>query len=87
MYFCKAVAQQEHERDRDGRRDKRRQARHRNEKQDEIGTHHNEIAMGEVHQPHDAEDQRQASGKQRVKAAEQNALEYCVDPDHAAAPK
>lgn len=43
--------------------------------------------MGKVHQPHDAENQRQTGREQGVQPAEQNALEDSVDPNHAAAPK
>jgi hypothetical protein len=59
----------------------------RHEKQDQIGTHHDEVAMGEVHQPHDAEDQRQAGGKQRVKPAEQDPLEMVSTQIMPLAPK
>jgi hypothetical protein len=68
------------------RRDEGRQPRKRHQKQDQIGGHHDEVAMGEVHQPHDAEDQA-GRRKQRVEPAEQDPLDDGIDPDHAAAPK
>ena len=39
--------------------------------------------MGEVDQPHHAEDQRQPGGEQRVEAAEQNALDQCIEPSRS----
>ena len=36
--------------------------------------------MGEIDQPHDAEDQRQAGRVERVEAAEEDALNDGVDP-------
>jgi len=50
--------------------------------QGDIGSEHDQIAMGNVDQPHDAEDQRQAGGEQRVEPAEQHALDDGVDPVH-----
>ena len=38
--------------------------------------------MGEVDQPHDAEDERQAGGVERVEPAQEHALKDGVDPDH-----
>ena len=35
--------------------------------------------MREIDQPHDAEDQRQAGGEQRIEAAEQHALDDRVE--------
>ena len=56
--------------------------------QDREGGEHDEIAMGEVDQPHDAEDQRQPGREQGVEAAEQNALDQCIEPaGHAHDPK
>ena len=44
--------------------------------------------MSQVDQPHDAEDQAEARGEQRIEAAEQNALDDDVDEAcHAVAPK
>jgi hypothetical protein len=68
-------------------RRQRATAPQRDQEQDQIGTEHDQVAMGEVDQPHDAEDQRQAGSKQRVQPAKQDALDDGIDPDHAAAPK
>ena len=44
---------------------------------------HDEVAMREVDEAHDAEDQRQAGGEERVEAAEQHALDDdVVEADH-----
>ena len=44
--------------------------------------------MSQIDQPHDAEDQRQPGGEQRVEPAEQDALDERVDKaHHPAAPK
>jgi hypothetical protein len=48
--------------------------------QRDIGREHDQIAMGDVDQPHDAEDQRQAGGKHGVEPADQHALDDDVDP-------
>ncbi len=50
------------------------------ERQDREGRQHDEVAMREIDQPHDAEDQRQAGGEQRIEAAEQDALDDGVEP-------
>ena len=52
------------------------------------GGEHDQVAMGEIDQPHDAEDQRQPGREQRVEAAEQNALDQCIEPaGHVMTPK
>ena len=44
--------------------------------------------MGEVDQPHDAEDQRQPGREQGIEPAEQHALHNGVEPvDHGQIPK
>ncbi len=44
--------------------------------------------MGEIDEPHDAEDQAETRRKQRIEPAEQDALDERVEPDHrAGAPK
>ena len=43
--------------------------------EDREGGQHDQVAVGEIDQPHDAEDQRQAGREQRIEAAEQNALD------------
>ena len=50
--------------------------------QRDIGREHDEIAVGDVDQPHDAERQRQADREQRIDAAEQAALDEDVEPLH-----
>jgi hypothetical protein len=59
----------------------------RDQEQDQIGAQHDQVAMGEIDQPHDAEHQRQAGSEQRVQPAKQDPLDDGIDPDHAAAPK
>ena len=41
-----------------------------------------EVAVGQVDEAHDAEDERQAGREQRVQPAEQDALDDRVDPVH-----
>ena len=48
-----------------------------------IGRDHDEIAVRDVDQAHDAKDERQTCGKQRIKPAEQNTLDDDVDQLHA----
>jgi hypothetical protein len=55
--------------------------------EDEVGAEHDEVAMGEVDEPHDAEDQAEPGGEERVEPAEQDALDDGIEPVHAAAPK
>ena len=61
----------------------RMQAGQLDNQQGEIRGRDNQIAMRDVDQPHDPENQRQAGGKQRVEAANQDALNDGVDPMHA----
>ncbi len=42
---------------------------------------HGEIPVSEVHYPHYPEHQGQAAREKRVEAAEENSLDYRVDPD------
>ena len=46
-----------------------------------------QVAVGQVDQAHDAEDQRQAGREQGVEAAEQHALDDGVEPVHRQIPK
>ena len=62
-------------------------AGHLNDDPGEIGRSDDQVAMGDIDQPHDAEDQRQAGGEQRIEPADQNALDDDVDPGHAHIPK
>ena len=56
------------------------EAERRDQRQDQKRGEDDEVAMGQIDQPHDAEDQRQAGGEQRVEAAEQHALDDGVEP-------
>jgi len=47
--------------------------------QDEIGGEHDEVAMGQIDEPHDAENEREPGREQSVKGAQQNALEDRVE--------
>ena len=56
--------------------------------QRDVGGEHDQIAMGDVDQPHDAEDQRQAGGEHGVEPADQHALQDDVEPfGHRYTPK
>ncbi len=46
-----------------------------------------EVAVGEVDQAHDAEDQRQPGGEERVETAQQDALHDRVEPGHGSGPE
>ena len=53
------------------------------EPQHHEGGEHDEVAVGQIDQPHDAEDQRQAGGEQGVEPAQHHALQHGVeDADH-----
>ena len=82
------VADDEHERDGDDESDERVEAERVSQHQDQEGGEDDEVAMREVDQPHDAEDQRQAGRVERVEPAEQDALDDGVEPaDHPHTPK
>ena len=49
------------------------------DEEDQERSEHDEVAMGEVDQAHDAEDQRQTGGVERVEAAEEHALDDGID--------
>jgi hypothetical protein len=53
----------------------------------EIRCKHDQVAMGDVDEAHDAEDERQPGCKQRIKPAEHDTLEKGVDPVHRQVPK
>ena len=55
--------------------------------EDQERAEHDQVAMGEVDEPHDAEDEAQTRCEEGVEPAQQYPLHDCVDPDHAAAPK
>ena len=69
------VADGEHQRQGDEGGERQRQAGEGHQRQDQEGGHGDEVAMGEVDQAHDAEDQREAGSEQRIEAAEQDALD------------
>ncbi len=54
--------------------------------QRDIGRQHDQIAMGDVDEPHHAEDQRQPGGEHGVEPAEQDALQDGVHPLHRRTP-
>ena len=54
--------------------------------QTQVRAEHGDVAVREVDDAHDAEDQRQPAGEQRVEPAEQDPLHDRVDPGHAAPP-
>jgi hypothetical protein len=64
------------------RREERVQSECCDQREDQEGGQHDEIAMSEVDQTHDAEDQAEAGGKQRIEPAEQDALDDGVEPVH-----
>jgi hypothetical protein len=57
-------------------------AEHRGDAEHQIGREQDQVAMREIDQPHDAEDQRQPQRKQRIDAAKQHALDHGVQSDH-----
>ena len=50
--------------------------------QRDIGGEHDQIAMGDVDEPHHAEDQGKSGGEHGVEPADQHALDDDVDPFH-----
>ena len=80
------VADGEHQRHDDRQRDQRMHANAGDDGEAEEARQHDQVAMGDVDQPHDAEDERQAGGEQRVEPADQDALYDGVDPIHQSAP-
>ena len=53
----------------------------------DVGGHDAEVAVSQVDQAHDAEDQREAGGEQGVETAQQDSLDDVVYPDHHHTPK
>ena len=80
QHVLKRKADDEHHRHRQQRRDEGIEAEPAASDEDHERGEHDQVAMGEIDQPHDAEDQRQPGGEQRVEAAEQHALDQCVEP-------
>ena len=78
----------EHRRHCQQSRKKRVEPKPRRQRENRESRQYDQIAMGEIDQPHDAEDQRQAGGEQRIQASEQNALDDRAEPfEHAQCPK
>ena len=63
------------------------QAKRRRDGQAKIGRQHDQIAMGQIDQPHDPEHKAEPGGEQRIKPAHKHALQNDIKPDHAEAPK
>ena len=68
-------------------RDERADAERLDDHQRQVGAQHDEVAMRDVDQPHDAEHQRQTRREQRIEPAEKDALHDDVEPFHASTPK
>ena len=84
----KQETDREHDRQGDERGDERVEPERGDEGQNEEGGEHDEIAVSQIDQAHDAEDQREPGGEERVEPAEQNALDQRVDEaHHPTAPK
>ena len=66
--------------------EQRGHVRGRDHDEGEVGGQHREVAVGEVDDAHDPEEQGQPAGEERVEAAEEDALDDRVDPVHAALP-
>ena len=63
-----------------------RQTESRDADQHQIGGEDDEVAMSEIDEPHDAEDEAQPRSKQRIEAAQQDSLNEGVQPDHRRVP-
>ena len=57
------------------------------QRQQQVGREHDEVAVREIDEPHDAEDQREASRVDRVEAADERTLDERVEEAHACSPK
>ena len=73
------VAEREHQRHDDGAGDDKRHPCARGG-EDQKCSEHDQIAMRQVDEAHDAENDREAGGIQRIEAAEQDSLQYRVHP-------
>ena len=69
------IAEREQHRRRHQRAEERPDAQRLRQRQHDEGRQHDEIAVRQVDEPHDAEDQRQAGGEQRVEPAQHDALQ------------
>ncbi len=80
------VADRRHQRNDQDQRGQRVQTARADDHESDVGGEHDHVAMGDIDEPHDPEDQRQSGREQRVEAADQHALNDRVQPIHAAAP-
>jgi hypothetical protein len=65
--------------DRDQQRKKEIEAEQDGDEVDEIGAERVKLAMGEIHDPHDPEDQGQADAEQRIGAAEDQHVDHVLE--------
>ena len=79
------VADRGHHRDDDDQRGERPDAERLRHDQRDVGCKHDEIAMGDIDEPHDAERHRQTDGEQLIDAAEKGALDEDIEPIHCGA--
>ncbi len=75
------VAEHEQDRRRHQRAEERPDAQRLGDGQHDEGREHDEVAVRQVDEAHDAEDQRQAGGEQRVEPAQHDALQQGVEHD------
>ena len=80
QHMLQRKADAEHHRHCEQDRDERIEPSAVAEREDGEGREHDQVAMREIDQPHDAEDQRQAGREQRIEPAEQDALDDGVEP-------
>ncbi len=80
------VAQRKHHGDHDRQARERIEAGALRNDQRDVAGEHDEVAMSDVDQPHDAERHRQADREQRVDTAEQATLDEDVEPLHGGRP-
>ncbi|MNL44316.1 hypothetical protein D3C87_1668830 [compost metagenome] len=78
----KQVAETEHQRHHDQQTRQRTEAQMIDHHQRQVRRQHDEVAMGDVDQAHDAEHQRQPHREHRVQATEQHALKQSIEPFH-----
>ena len=80
------IAEQRHHRHHHDQRSQRPDAEHFCRHQRDVSRQHDQIAMGDIDEPHHAEDQRQSGGEHGVEPADQDALKDDVDPFHHGTP-
>ena len=79
-------AEREHQWRGKQRGDPGRQTEPRDANQHQIGGEDDEVAVSEIDEPHDAEDEAQPRSKQGIEPAQQDSLNEGVQPDHRRAP-